>query len=77
MGIFPVLGRMLFSFFDSIIYSQGGDLARSNYSFKKRQKELAKKKKKEEKRKRRLEKKGATEEALEGPVQDEGEKDPS
>jgi uncharacterized protein YlxW (UPF0749 family) len=34
----------------------GGKLARSHYSFKKRQKELAKKKKKEEKRQRKLEK---------------------
>lgn len=32
-------------------------LARNNYSFKKRQKELAKKKKQEEKRQRKLEKK--------------------
>ena len=32
-------------------------LARNNYSFEKRQKELAKKKKKEEKRQRKLEKK--------------------
>jgi hypothetical protein len=32
-------------------------LARTNYSFEKRQKELAKKKKKEEKRQRKLEKK--------------------
>jgi hypothetical protein len=31
-------------------------LARTNYSFEKRQKELAKKKKKEDKKKRRLEK---------------------
>jgi hypothetical protein len=31
-------------------------LARSNYSFKKRQKELARKKKKEQKRKRKLDK---------------------
>jgi len=31
-------------------------LARTNYSFEKRQKELAKKKKKEEKRQRKLEK---------------------
>jgi hypothetical protein len=37
--------------------SQGGDkLARSNYSFKKRQKELARKKKKEQKRQRKLDK---------------------
>jgi len=32
-------------------------LARSNYQFKKRQKELAKKKKKDQKRKRKLDKK--------------------
>ncbi len=32
-------------------------MARTNYSFEKRQKELAKKKKKEEKRQRKLEKK--------------------
>jgi len=37
--------------------SQGGNkLARSSYSFNKRQKELAKKKKKEEKRQRKLDK---------------------
>ena len=35
--------------------SQGGDqLARSNYQFKKRQKELARKKKKDQKRQRKL-----------------------
>jgi len=34
----------------------GGNLARSNYKFKKRQKELARKKKKAEKRQSRLEK---------------------
>jgi len=34
----------------------GNNLARSNYQFQKRQKELARKKKKEEKRKRKLEK---------------------
>ena len=38
-------------------YSQGGDkLARSNYQFNKRQKELARKKKKEQKRQRKLDK---------------------
>jgi len=37
-----------------------GFLARTNYSFEKRQKELAKKKKKEEKKQRRLEKKNET-----------------
>ncbi len=36
-------------------------MARQNYSFQKRQKELAKKKKKEEKRQRKLEKKDADE----------------
>ncbi|MBE9520119.1 MAG: hypothetical protein IME97_03250 [Proteobacteria bacterium] len=36
-------------------------MARTNYSFEKRQKELAKKKKKEEKRQRKLEKKNLAE----------------
>ena len=40
-------------------------MARTNYSFEKRQKEIAKKKKKEEKRARKLEK-GDTEEQLDG-----------
>jgi len=40
----------------------GNNLARSNYSFQKRQKELARKKKKEEKRKRKLEKNAPSEE---------------
>jgi hypothetical protein len=35
------------------------DLARNQYSFEKRRREIAKKKKKEEKRQRKLEKKGA------------------
>jgi hypothetical protein len=35
-------------------------LAKPNYQFEKRQKDLAKKKKNEEKRQRKLEKKGAT-----------------
>jgi hypothetical protein len=48
-------------------------LARSNYSFKKRQKELARKKKKEEKRQRKLAKNMDTQEELSNPVQDEGE----
>ena len=38
-------------------------MARTNYSFEKRQKELAKKKKKEEKRLRKLEKKNPVEES--------------
>jgi hypothetical protein len=36
---------------------KGNAMAKSNYEFQRRQKELAKKKKKEEKRKRKLEKK--------------------
>ena len=44
-------------------------MAKPNYEFKKRQKELAKKKKKEEKKQRKLEKKVAE--------NDETEKDPS
>jgi len=38
-------------------YFQDRDLTRTNYSFEKRKRELAKKKKKEEKRQRKLEKK--------------------
>ena len=54
-GFTPV-GSALFS--NCIHISQGGvRLARSNFSFQKRQKELARKKKKEEKRKRKMEKK--------------------
>ena len=37
-------------------YFQDRDLTKTNYSYEKRQKELAKKKKKEEKRRRKLEK---------------------
>ena len=44
-------------------------MAKSHYSFRKRQKELAKKKKKEEKRKRKLENKAVE--------TDETEKDPT
>ncbi|MFH1489217.1 MAG: hypothetical protein ABII06_09955 [Pseudomonadota bacterium] len=44
-------------------------MARSNYQFKKRQKELSKKKKKDEKRQRKLEKKAVE--------TDEPEKDPT
>jgi hypothetical protein len=49
----------------------GGPLARSNYSFKKRQKELARKKKKEEKRKNKLEKNAIVSEGEPGPSPDE------
>jgi hypothetical protein len=48
----------------------GGPLARSNYSFKKRQKELARKKKKEEKRKNKLEKNAIVSEGEPGPSPD-------
>jgi hypothetical protein len=48
-------------------------LARNNYSFEKRQKELAKKKKKEEKLKSKLEKKSQTE-AEPGTTPAEGER---
>jgi len=41
-------------------------MARSNYSFKKRQKELARKKKKEEKRQRKLNKNNEVSEDTEG-----------
>ena len=42
-------------------------LARTNYSFEKRQKELAKKKKKEEKRQRKLERKNNSDGLRENP----------
>jgi hypothetical protein len=48
---------------------KGNAMARPNYQFKKRQKELAKKKKNEEKRQRKLEKKAVE--------TDETEKDPT
>ncbi len=48
------------------------NLARTNYSFEKRQKELAKKKKKEEKRQRKLEKqKGIADEKESLPPQED------
>ena len=48
-------------------------MARTNYSYEKRQKELAKKKKKEEKKQRKLEKQKAITEEKEGlpPLEDE------
>lgn len=57
-------------------------MARNNYSFAKRQKELAKKKKKEEKRQRKIEKKlqkaqeGNTEETTPTLAQDEEPQQP-
>jgi len=44
------------SFLQIRTLNKDGFLARNNYSFEKRQKELARKKKKEEKKQRRLEK---------------------
>ena len=51
--IFPVIR----DFIAPATYQGGNAMARPNYQFKKRQKELAKKKKKEEKRQRKLENK--------------------
>ena len=48
-------------------------MARTNYSFEKRQKELAKKKKKEEKRLRKLEKKNISAGDIENPSPQEDE----
>ena len=54
--------------------SQGGNkLARSNYSFQKRQKELARKKKKEQKKQRKLDKNNMESEENPSQSQDEGE----
>jgi hypothetical protein len=55
--------------------SQGGNkLARSNYQFNKRQKELARKKKKEQKRQRKLDKNTIKSEENPNQSQNEGEK---
>ena len=62
---FPVIS----DFIDPATNQKGNDMAKPNYQFKKRQKELAKKKKKEEKRKRKLENKAVE--------TDETEKDPT
>ena len=54
--------------------SQGGNkLARSNYQFNKRQKELARKKKKEQKRQRKLDKNTIKSEENPNQSQNEGE----
>ena len=50
---FPVISDLI----DPATDQKGNAMAKPNYQFKKRQKELAKKKKKEEKRKRKLENK--------------------
>jgi len=59
-GILSIIERMPFCFllqfrFNPIL--REGKLARSNYQFKKRQKELARKKKRDEKMQRKIEKK--------------------
>jgi len=51
---------------------RGASLAKPNYQFEKRQKDLAKKKKNEEKRQRKLEKKGVA--SAEAPDQSPDEK---
>lgn len=51
-------------------------LAKSNFSYEKRQKEIAKKKKKEEKLQRKLEKKGSPDEDENGIEQDQSEATP-
>ena len=51
--LFPVISDLI----DPATDQGGNAMAKSNYQFKKRQKELAKKKKKEEKRQRKLENK--------------------
>jgi hypothetical protein len=48
-------------------------LAKSNYTFKKRQKEITRKKKREEKRKRKLDKDSTTEGEIIDQAQDEGD----
>ena len=47
-------------------------MAKTNYSFEKRQKELAKKKKKEEKKQRKLEKQNSAAVETENPSQQDG-----
>ncbi len=63
--LFPVISDLI----DPAIEQKENAMAKSNYQFKKRQKELAKKKKKEEKRQRKLDKKGVE--------TDETEQDPA
>ena len=73
-GILPDMGGCPFTSINYKSHGQGGDLARSNYSFKKRQKELLRKKKQEEKRQRKLEKGDTPEEEITDQTQDEGER---
>jgi hypothetical protein len=63
--LFPVISDLI----DPATDQKGNAMAKSQYQFKKRQKELAKKKKKEEKRQRKLENKAVE--------TDETEKEPA
>ena len=53
-----ILTLFISEIIDSVTDQKGHAMAKPNYQFKKRQKELAKKKKKEEKRQRKLKNKG-------------------
>jgi len=64
-----ILSPVISDLIDPATDQKGNAMAKPNYQFKKRQKELAKKKKKEEKRKRKLENKAVE--------TDETEKDPT
>jgi hypothetical protein len=59
--LFPVIS----DFIDQATGQEGNAMAKSQYQFKKRQKELAKKKKKEEKRQRKLENKAVETDEIE------------
>jgi len=63
----PHFGEVFFHnvFAKNITTNRKNALARTNYSYEKRQKELAKKKKKEEKKLRKLEKQKASAEEIE------------
>jgi len=63
--LFPVISGLI----DPATYQKGNAMAKPNYQFKKRQKELAKKKKKDEKKQRKLENKAVeTDETPEDPT---------
>jgi hypothetical protein len=65
-GVFPEIRGA----FEPSTDQKGNAMAKSNYEFQRRQKELAKKKKKEEKRQRKLEKKsvGADDTEKDAPI---------
>jgi hypothetical protein len=58
------------TFYYQNIYLKSDKLAKTNFQYEKRQKELEKKKKKEEKLKRKLDKNAQPEENPDGPVPD-------